>query len=192
MEIASHNSWSFLPVRQWWLRPFAWMARCQSLNIEQQYYNHHIRHFDLRMRFDKDGNFVACHGLVNYRGNITNDLDWLNGKVWKENPISVRILFDFRNGKNTYDEVLYTEFINYLRVYFPALTILSCRSLPEWEKLADVPDAEWEEYSASKAKPRLWGLFPWLYAKTHNKKLKTENLKLNTQNNPILLDFIQY
>lgn len=30
MILGSHNSWSYLPVRKWWMRPIAFMARCQS------------------------------------------------------------------------------------------------------------------------------------------------------------------
>jgi len=36
MNKASHNTMTYLPVRQWWLRPFAFMARCQSKDIKDQ------------------------------------------------------------------------------------------------------------------------------------------------------------
>ena len=37
MIIGSHNSWSYLPPKHWWMRPFAFMARCQSCDIQAQY-----------------------------------------------------------------------------------------------------------------------------------------------------------
>ena len=37
MILQAHNSWSYLKPKVWWLRPFAFMARCQSKDIFEQY-----------------------------------------------------------------------------------------------------------------------------------------------------------
>src|SRR5574344_710189 len=65
MILATHNSLSYLKP-QWWLRPFSWVGRCQSLTIEQQL-EYGVRYFDIRLKFN-EGNWIAKsgHGLLTY------------------------------------------------------------------------------------------------------------------------------
>ena len=58
MILGSHNSWSYLPVKQWYFTPFAFTARCQSIDIRTQYEKYGVRCFDLRVRFDKNTGIV--------------------------------------------------------------------------------------------------------------------------------------
>lgn len=60
--IGSHNSLTYLPVKQWYLKPFGWMARCQSKTLNEQFYIYGVRLFDFRVRFDKDGGIIHAHG----------------------------------------------------------------------------------------------------------------------------------
>ena len=32
-KIGSHNSWSFNPIKQWWLKPFFFFSKCQRGSI---------------------------------------------------------------------------------------------------------------------------------------------------------------
>lgn len=66
----SHNTMSYLPVRQWWLRPFRAWGRCQRLNLRDQW-KAGVRHFDLRIKFDDDGTARFGHGLLTYRCSAT-------------------------------------------------------------------------------------------------------------------------
>lgn len=62
---------------QWWLRPFAFMARCQSKNIHDQY-AYGARMFDLRVVFDKSGKPYFAHGLASYKDeDVYETLEWL-------------------------------------------------------------------------------------------------------------------
>lgn len=68
MNKASHNTMTYLPVRQWWLRPFAFMARCQSKDIKDQC--HITGFFDIRVRFRFHKGIptpVFAHGLAEYK-----------------------------------------------------------------------------------------------------------------------------
>ena len=46
MKLASHNTLSYLSPRKFYLKPFKFIARCQSKTIEEQYSNYDIRFFD--------------------------------------------------------------------------------------------------------------------------------------------------
>ena len=77
MTPASHNSMSYIKP-QWWLRPFAFMAKCQSVDFLKQY-KAGARMFDLRIAFEKDGTPYFAHGLASYKGvNVYKVLDWLS------------------------------------------------------------------------------------------------------------------
>ena len=65
MIVGSHNSWSYLPSKKWWMAPFKFMAKCQDLNIIEQY-EIGVRCFDLRVRFNKKGEFILGHGFMQY------------------------------------------------------------------------------------------------------------------------------
>lgn len=64
-KLGSHNTMTYLPVRQWYLKPFWWMARCQSKDIKEQ--SKYTDFFDIRVRFDKNDNPVFAHGLIEYK-----------------------------------------------------------------------------------------------------------------------------
>ena len=86
--LGSHNSWSYLPVKRWWMRPIAFMARCQRIDIRRQY-EMGVRCFDLRIFFDnnhlgtgdgKEVMFVA-HGIVKYKitpEELEEHLKWID------------------------------------------------------------------------------------------------------------------
>ena len=66
MVTGTHNSMSYLPVTQWWLRPFRIWGRCQRLTLDRQL-DAGARYFDLRIKFDSKGRAQFGHGLITYR-----------------------------------------------------------------------------------------------------------------------------
>lgn len=74
MKLASHNSLSYAPVKQWYLKPFFWIAQCQSKSIEEQYESG-VRYFDIRL----DG-FDPAHGLLKYKLSLKKVFAFLNSK----------------------------------------------------------------------------------------------------------------
>lgn len=64
-KLGTHNSLSYLRPRQWWLRPFNWIARCQSMTIKEQW-DYGVRYFDIRVKYDKNGVAKSGHGLMSY------------------------------------------------------------------------------------------------------------------------------
>ena len=65
MRIASHNTFTYLPVRKWWMKPLAFSARCQRVSVVTQY-EAGARMFDIRLRYDNIGIGYLCHGLIEY------------------------------------------------------------------------------------------------------------------------------
>lgn len=94
-RIMSHNTWSYLPVRQWWLRPFRRLAQCQEVNDTEQL-SLGVRGFDLRVRFDRDGTPHFAHGLMEYTGqDVYDTLEYLNRIGFGVDPkFSVRVLLE--------------------------------------------------------------------------------------------------
>lgn len=64
--LAAHNTFTYLPIRKWYMKILAFACRCQSLTVQEQY-NAGVRIFDLRI--DMDGNTPRiCHGLCEFSG----------------------------------------------------------------------------------------------------------------------------
>lgn len=73
--LGTHNSLSYLPC-QWYLRPLAWVGRCQSLDLAGQY-KEGARWFDIRVKYI--GNeALSGHGLLTYDIDIDAALNTIN------------------------------------------------------------------------------------------------------------------
>ena len=104
MVLGSHNSWSFLNGKKWWMNLFHFVAQCQEHDIKTQYEEYGVRCFDLRVKYDKDGNTIFAHGKYVYDYTIEdvrfkafcNALEETlpNIKFWNGNNLY--------NGKNDY------------------------------------------------------------------------------------------
>jgi hypothetical protein len=89
----SHNTMSYLPVRQWWLRPFRAWGRCQSRTLRQQWAAG-VRCFDLRVKFSADGTAHFGHGLLTYRCTTTPEeviFGIANKAVVTKQKVAIRI-----------------------------------------------------------------------------------------------------
>ena len=186
--IGSHNSWSFLPPRKWWLKPFAFIAKCQNKNIFKQLSVYNVKCFDLRARFNKKGEIVISHGFMEYKYSkeeLFHDLTLLNN-----NECLLRILHEVRIKKQ-YTKESTEKFIalcEEIQAKFPKIKLWCGRNLYNWSVDYDFPyKPSCEEKYSSVCKPRYiddW--FPWVYAKLNNKK----NLKKGTTSDILLIDYV--
>lgn len=109
--LGTHNSLSYLPC-QWYLRLFAWIGRCQSLNLSRQY-DMGVRLFDIRVKYI-DGNALSGHGLLTYDINIPVVLNYLNMKK----DCIVRLFLENTKRNSTKDFERFAEDIaNWQREY---------------------------------------------------------------------------
>lgn len=186
LKYASHNSFTFLKPKKWYMKLFNFMSRCQRKTIKEQYNNYDVRMFDLRVAFDENGNPSIKHGLMNYGyNNIGNTLKWLNDKG---DSIFMRVILEASRKKctNTQEEY-FKQYCNWLENNFPNIKFTEgCRKY-DWHNLYKFsnsnPDVE-EDYSSVKDSI-LNDLWPWLYAKGHNK-----NAIKNCTKEWLMIDFI--
>lgn len=187
MIIGSHNSWSYLPIKQWWLKPFNWIAKCQEKDIEAQY-NEGARCFDLRIKFDDKGRLSIAHGLVSYDisyEDLMLDLGWLNDK----GDCYVRLIHEVRT-KRAYTEDKVNLFRKYCEAFesrFPCIKFWSGRNLYDYyEDYKFWYQPTCLELYSSVVFPNI--PYPKGYAKTHNKS--NICLAKHTNYDILLIDFV--
>lgn len=189
MILGSHNSWSYLPVRKWWMKLLAFTARCQNIDIPAQH-EYGVRCFDLRLRFDVSHVPVIAHGSIEYKytpQQLREDLEYLNSK----GNSYVRILHEVRSKKE-YTASSKEDFVYYCHLFqqmFPNISFWCGRNLYNWEYdfHFNTEEPSCEEYYASVRLPKIiddW--WPWLYARLNNKKIKSQS----HQSDILLLDYV--
>lgn len=193
--LASHNSWSYLPFKQWWLRPFAFMAKCQNTDIKTQYEKYGVRCFDLRIRQNKKGFFTVAHGIGEYKidsESLARDLCYLDSKK----DCYVRVLHEVRTKKQyTKESVeLFKYWCDTFELSYSNIQFWCGRNLYNWEYDYEFTYLEptyaeptcHEDYSSVSKYKYLIGWWPWLYAKIHNKKI----LKRHYEEDILMIDYI--
>ena len=185
--LGSHNSWSYLPVKRWWMRPLAFMARCQRLDIRRQY-EMGVRCFDLRVRFHY-GQMVVAHGIVEYAIDMTTlieDLEWID----VQGGCYVRVIHEVRN-KRQYEstsKMFFESFCYVVRSDLRNIRFWNGRNLYNYEKDYEFgEDPSNDGKYASVCAPRLiddW--WPWLYARLHNRRISLKDCDKEI----LLVDFV--
>lgn len=191
MVIGSHNSWSYLPPKHWWLRPFAFMSKCQKVDIKTQYEKYSVRCFDLRITHTKDGKVQVAHGFLVYKidfAQLKKDLKYLNYK----GDCYVRVLHEVRRKSQYTEEAVmnFRQFCEYVKNIYTNIKWWCGRNLYDWTFDYDFgPELSCHEDYSSVSKPKLiddW--WPWLYAKRKNKKI----IEKGTDKEILLIDFVNY
>lgn len=197
--LGSHNSLSYLRPSSILLWPFHFTARCQGVNIRAQY-SLGVRVFDIRLWFDKDGRPLVKHGWITFRCSVeklSGILGWLNEK----GDTSVRLILEtppFLLAPDplavmTEKKFYFTTFCTTLINTFKQVKFFGFRDKKTWETiLGDRTNDEpvlIDRYSSttsiftgkpleSKGWRRKVGfiddLFPWLFARVWNKKIRKE------------------
>lgn len=109
----THNTMSYLPVRQWWLRPFRRFGKCQDKDIFQQWESG-VRYFDLRVRFNADGKAVFAHGLLEYETGLSPEevIEILSRKAGAlKEQVYIRVLLECISAPNEDTTIKFIEFI---------------------------------------------------------------------------------
>lgn len=188
----SHNTMTYLPIKNWWLFPGLLIARCQKHNIEEQFKNG-ARVFDLRIYFNtKSKQWEFAHGLIDFKSKET--LYWV---VWRlaqlkkttQDDVYVRIILE----KWTSESQCYyfSDVCAAYELKYPKLKFIGGNRKGDWKKLyifkTDVPDSLNNQWVSSMAEDARWyeKAFPFLYARRMNKKNK---IKMKEKLN--LFDFV--
>lgn len=188
MILGSHNSWSYLPAKKWWMAPFSFMARCQNESVIGQYFWYNVRCFDLRVKFKGD-NLIIAHGKMEYnysKEDLFADLLFMNTRE----DCAIRLIHEVRTSKEYTSESInkFVDFCIEVQCRFPKIKFWCGENL--YNHCADYefaykPDCE-EKYASVCAPKWIDDWFPLIYAKLNNKKIK----QLGTDKEILLIDFV--
>lgn len=183
-KLASHDTMTYLKPKQWYLYPFKFIAKCQSKSIEEQYGKYGIRYFDFRVRFDKNNEPEFAHGLISYKCNVYDVLDYLNSR---EDEVWVRLLLEIIKEDKQQEE-LFKEFCEKVENKYLNLRFHNGRKKYDWKVVYQFKNEE--PTLDQKVSSMTWKIFddwcPWFYAKIMNKK----NLAKGTDKDYLMLDFL--
>lgn len=198
-KLASHNSFTYLRPRRWWMRLLAFTARCQRINWVEQWARYGVDLFDLRVRFDAQETPVICHGLIEYEGSVMSRLADMNRQAACNEPIYVRVVLEVKEATPR-QATFFRAFCNRIEKTFPNLRFFGgndrsdwdCRH-PHYKFKTPAQDLDDKYSSTTTLWPRGWrwlrfldDLCPILYARSHNRR----NIEQGTGHDWLFIDFV--
>lgn len=191
MVLGSHNAWSYSWPRKWYMLPFRFVARCQDYDIKGQYEKCSSRCFDLRVRFNDEGEIVIAHGMMEYkisREKLHEDLSYINSK----GDCYLRVLHEVRDKKSYTDESIrrFKSFCLEIEDEYKNIKMFCGKNLYNYQtdyEFSNHPSCL-ELYSSVCPPKWLDDWFPRLYALFNNKK----NVEKGTDKDILLIDFVNY
>ncbi len=197
MKLASHNTFTFLTPRTWWMRLLAFTARCQRVNFAAQL-DCGAQMFDIRVRFKGSDVPIICHGLIEYQEYlpVTDSLLYLNYCCKREGiHYYCRMVLETKHP----DDFQIQSFRALCKAYqdtFQDIVFFGGNDRSDWSCQHPVydfgtpmPDID-EEHASTTALfprfPRLDDLWPWLYARLFNHR----NIQAGTTHEWLMIDFV--
>ena len=188
----SHNTMTYLPIKNWWMFPGLFIARCQNHNIEEQF-KKGARVFDLRIYFNtKSKQWEFAHGLINFKSR--DDIykvvyNIYNLTEYTARDIYVRLILEKWSSESECRQ--FAKMCKTFEIYYPELKFIGGNRKGDWKKLytfkTDIPDNLNNQWVSSMAEDARWyeKVFPFLYALRMNKK---NRLRMKEKLN--LFDFV--
>lgn len=187
MILGSHNSWSYLKPKHWWLIPFNFIAKCQEVDIREQHELYKVNCFDLRIKFDKYGHVQVCHGLMTYKIDISElykDLSYINSIEGE-----IRIILDTRTYyEYNHSYPFFRKFCADIVYEYPHIKFWCGRNLYNWEidyKFNYNPTCK-EDYASVSTNKKIYQFYPLPYAKQYNHEILNKEYKEDI----LLIDFV--
>lgn len=175
MKLASHNSWTYLKPKTILQKLIAFTAKCQEVDIYKQYNKYNVRGFDLRIRLNDDNKVTICHNLVEYKNSsniLKSTLSYLNDK----RDTNVRVMLECRNKIQDTQKQRdwFIKYCRHLEEAYPNIRFYGGTITGESTILYNFGhyvDVEGNYSSWPKKSNPLVGLYPYKYAKKHNKDI---------------------
>ena len=200
-KLGSHDSMTYLPLKNWLMYPVKFMAQCQCKTIEEQYEKYGIRYFDLRVSYDKNNNIEFRHGFIAYKGDVESVLEYLNSKgeeVWvrfilEGSDFQFNLESCFNDKKAEVEKT--RQILNFqldcfkFEQKYQNLKFHCGRSKWDWKELFKFknPEPSLDQKISSMTWKKIDDWCPILYALFMNKK----NVKEGTDKDVVLIDFLQ-
>lgn len=179
MKLGSHNSFTYLPPKHWWMYPFIPIAQCQSKSIIDQY-NLGARWYDLRIRYDKKDRLIVAHGLMVYKissEKLCQILNRLNALAFYDKErVYVRVLYEMpsldKSAKAVEHECQFNGFCNFIQSKFQYLTFIGGQRKYDWKLIHNFNTQAPKSIDMySSCTWRKWDdWLPWMYARIMNNR----------------------
>ena len=187
MKLGSHNSWSYLKPKHWWLSPFNFIAKCQEFSIYEQHRLYGVTCFDLHIKFDRLGKLQVCHGFMTYKIDeleLLSQLSYINYIKGE-----VRVILDTRTFyQHNHSYPYFREFCSSLNYQYPDIKFWCGRNLYNWEvdyKFNYNPTCK-EDYASVSSNKKINQFYPYAYAKQYNHEILSKKYKEDI----LLIDFV--
>lgn len=182
-NLASHNTMTYLPVKQWYLKPFGFMAKCQSKTIFEQY-DLGVRCFDIRIRYNENVPEFA-HGLITYKENVNAILKAFHDYI--KESVTLRIILE-TNKEDKVQEYNFYCFCRYIATAFSKFNGCGGYRKYDWKPMFYFTYSEptFDQKVSSMTWKKIDDWFPYLYARLMNKR----NVRKGTNKDWLMLDFI--
>lgn len=178
MNLATHNSMSYLEPLRWWMRLLLPLARCQTKNLRQQW-EEGVRLFDLRVRWNESRcRWDFAHGPVTFEGmDIYGACTRLC--IWSEDAgekAHVRLILEYnRKPSESYIPSLFADLAFHLSELYPELHFFEFRQKWNWHQVVlDKEPPAFRQCVGSMSGKWYGKLWPWLYARRHNEAILNE------------------
>jgi len=130
--VATHDSLTGYPVKYWLLRPFNFMAKCQSKDLYEQFLDG-SRSFDLRFAKHR-GKWYAAHGAMIYDITLQEVIEILTS-ISNDSIIYFRVLCEDTFFKKSDYRELYDLIKKYLKDESHNLKLLYVASKRNWNQI---------------------------------------------------------
>lgn len=186
MKVGSHNSWTFRKADKWWMRLFNFVTRCQRKDIATQL-ELGAEIFDLRLRL-VENDWRVAHGITTYGTLPFKDLKLLDNK-----GRYCRVLLEYNKEPDDVDWlcIRFDVLCRRLVELYPYIKWFGGNCKWKWSKVAHdfgrKPPKFIDAYSSMADKNKLNDLWPYLWAKHHNKEWRE---KYADTDETLLMDFI--
>lgn len=171
--IGTHDSFTYLPIKQWYLKPFSFIAKCQNKDIYEQIRRYNC--IDVRIYFGSDCKWHFAHGLVNYKSD--DAIEILHNLLIQINKtFYVRLILE----KVEDEDCIFCIFDKFqtvckeLETAYPNIKFFGGNYKKDWTKIYDFKtlfDSDVNQFISSMAYDARWyeKICPYLYAKRMNK-----------------------
>lgn len=185
MKLGTHNSMSYLKPKKWYMYLFRFMAKCQRVDIEEQY-KLGARMFDLRIHYNKDGVPEFKHGAMVFKGDVEETIRCLNSKRART---YVRLILEVKDNKDlARQETLFRRDCSIWYLRYRKIVFFCGRRKFDWKEVFNfgTPEPVINQLISSMTWKIYDDWYPWLYARIMNKK----NLSTYNSKDWLLIDFI--
>ena len=190
-RFASHDTMTYLKPKSIWLRPFHFMAKTQKYDYKEQYEKYNARMFDIRIKYNtKLDIWEFAHGSMTFKfdGEIEQIFEYFNSCT---DNVYLRMVLEYNRPVKNIEEITekYIAYCDELKNKYANIIFFEYRRKYDWKqvyKYEGMPYPTFYQAISSMTGSKCDDLWPWLYARTHNK----DNVEQWTDKEWLMLDFI--